>query len=352
MNKKKKIIIASSFVILLAIGFTFARWFASDVQEGENEVASTCLDFEFKHKDNNKTGINLYGAFPLIDEEGSTSPGYGFQLVNKCDSYIEYTINMESLDTVAVANRIDINYVDAIIDNEPVNAIGSYISTDTLIPTTEANQAYDTRAIYTGILTPNATIDHTLHIWLDEDTPEDYMNMNYEGRLTVKANIMAYSSNAVNAVTYLTNLHNNGDTSLVYDDAIDTTTETNNNLRYVGANPNNYVSFNGELWRIIGVMKDVDGGTVSGDNATRIKIIKATDIGHYPYYEKCLDENMTYDSVNDKWTCSSARYNNNWPNSTANEILNDLYWNRKTHVPYNGNMYLKTGDQTALTWQD
>ena len=36
------------------------------------------------------------------------------------------------------------------------------------------------------------------------------------------------------------------------------------NLRYVGANPNNYVTFNGELWRIIGVF---DG---------RVKIIRAS----------------------------------------------------------------------------
>ena len=42
------------------------------------------------------------------------------------------------------------------------------------------------------------------------------------------------------------------------------TDDPDHNLRYVGANPNNYVSFNGELWRIIGVF---DG---------RVKIIRAT----------------------------------------------------------------------------
>ena len=30
-------------------------------------------------------------------------------------------------------------------------------------------------------------------------------------------------------------------------------TTSDNNIRYVGANPNNYVEFNGEAWRIIGV---------------------------------------------------------------------------------------------------
>ena len=35
---------------------------------------------------------------------------------------------------------------------------------------------------------------------------------------------------------------------LVYDETKD------NNLRYIGVNPNNYVSFNDELWRIIGAV--------------------------------------------------------------------------------------------------
>ena len=41
-------------------------------------------------------------------------------------------------------------------------------------------------------------------------------------------------------------------------------------IRYYGANPNNYVSFNNELWRIIGV---IDG---------KIKIIRNESIGNMP----------------------------------------------------------------------
>ena len=48
-------------------------------------------------------------------------------------------------------------------------------------------------------------------------------------------------------VEYLTTLESD---ELVEDDY--------GNLRYIGADPNNYVLFNNELWRIIGVMKDVE----------------------------------------------------------------------------------------------
>ena len=46
--------------------------------------------------------------------------------------------------------------------------------------------------------------------------------------------------------------------------------------RYIGANPNNYVKFNDELWRIIGVF-DTDDGT--GKVEKRLKIIRNESIG-------------------------------------------------------------------------
>ena len=60
-----------------------------------------------------------------------------------------------------------------------------------------------------------------------------------------------------------------------------------NNLRYVGADPNNYVSFNNELWRIIGVFNNIDDGT--GMTETRLKIVRNESIGTYSWDNKNLD---------------------------------------------------------------
>ena len=60
-----------------------------------------------------------------------------------------------------------------------------------------------------------------------------------------------------------------------------------NNLRYVGANPNNYVSFNNELWRIIGVFNNIDDDT--GMTETRLKIVRNESIGTYSWDNKNLD---------------------------------------------------------------
>ena len=65
-------------------------------------------------------------------------------------------------------------------------------------------------------------------------------------------------------------------------------------IRYYGATPNNYVSFNNELWRIIGV---IDG---------KIKIIRNESI-----------ENMQWNSTR----------NNNWNNASLKSYLNGEYYN-------------------------
>ncbi len=65
-----------------------------------------------------------------------------------------------------------------------------------------------------------------------------------------------------------------------------------NGYRYEGKDPNNYIWFNNELWRIIGVFDSSSHG-VSGQNL--VKIIRANSIGGLAWDK---------DSVND-WTASS-----------------------------------------------
>ena len=69
-------------------------------------------------------------------------------------------------------------------------------------------------------------------------------------------------------------------------------TDDNGDIRYYGATPNNYVSFNNELWRIIGV---IDG---------KIKIVRNESIGDY------------------QWNSSNL---NNWNNLSLKNYLNGEY---------------------------
>lgn len=76
-----------------------------------------------------------------------------------------------------------------------------------------------------------------------------------------------------------------------------------NGYRYEGKNPNNYVLFNNELWKIIGVFDSNTHGQ-SGQNLT--KIIRNDSIGSYT------------------WNKSNT---NDWSTSSLNTILNTYYYN-------------------------
>ena len=76
--------------------------------------------------------------------------------------------------------------------------------------------------------------------------------------------------------------------------------------RYYGASPNNYVDFNGELWRIISVSKVFSSATdTTGE--TRVRIIKDTKIGDYAW--------------------DNDDYSNNWADATLMCQLNTMYYN-------------------------
>ena len=75
-----------------------------------------------------------------------------------------------------------------------------------------------------------------------------------------------------------------------------------NGYRYEGKNPNNYIWFNNELWRIIGVF-DEDSHGVSGENL--VKIIREESIG-----------GLAWDKSN----------TNDWSASSLKSLLNGAYY--------------------------
>lgn len=54
------------------------------------------------------------------------------------------------------------------------------------------------------------------------------------------------------------------------------------NMRYMGASPNNYVTFNGEEWRVIGVFNNIDDGT--GNKKSRVKLVRNESIGNKQWH--------------------------------------------------------------------
>ena len=339
-NKKRKyyVIAAIVLVVLLVVGGSYAYWTTTQTQTDENIVGTTCLSLIFEDTVAQNTGVKLSNTYPISDEEGMSSEGYQFTITNRCSGYVAYTVNLESLILANNnANRIALSNIDAVLDSNPVKLITEY---ETGTQVLANNVADDARALTDGVLAPNGqsgyTVTYRLRLWLDKYAPSTQMNKSYSGKITISAyNTTAPAPSGTLATTYITNLAANDDT-LYYDGTVD------NNLRYVGANPNNYVSFNGELWRIIGVMNNVSGGTVGGATATRVKIMRAepladnmewNDTSASGVSNNLLKNENKIVKLNELDTANASSvqtttYNaNNWEHATLNEYLNTTYYN-------------------------
>ena len=111
---------------------------------------------------------------------------------------------------------------------------------------------------------------------------------------------------AENLVTYITNLYktNNTSNNLKKDNTPD------QNIRYYGSDPNNYVSFNNELWRIIGVF---------GNN---VKLVRKDSLGS-------LSWDSSESSINSGWGV------NEWSTSALKNYLNTMYYGGTSVTCYN-----------------
>ena len=107
------------------------------------------------------------------------------------------------------------------------------------------------------------------------------------------------------ATEYITNL-------LEYDgEGLKKDNTSDENIRYYGSNPNNYVSFNNELWRIIGVF---------GNN---VKLVRSETLGK-------LSWDSSESSVNDGYGV------NEWSQADLKNYLNTMYYGGTSVTCYNG----------------
>ncbi len=103
--------------------------------------------------------------------------------------------------------------------------------------------------------------------------------------------------------------------------------------RYAGVNPDNYVKFNNELWRIIGLVNVQT--TTSGRVEQRVKIIRTNGISGQRDFG-------TY-----AWDRGGSGYSNNWTTSKLKDMLNGIYYNSGKGECYTGNTGAITSQSTC-----
>ena len=306
MRTKYKIMLA---IITVGIGIclmtyqSYALWVANHVG-GENIVNVGCFSVEFQEQSN---PISLNNTYPVNDTKGLTTTPYTFTIRNTCTIDAAYDVTLNTITT----NTMNKNWIKYAIhkstETKPTTGtnLGTNNNYNTATEELKITNLDESIIIASGSLKQNESVTYNLYLWMDETTGNEAMNTTFEGSVNV-------ISSATKILTAAETILAKGETDeLKFDNTVD------NNLRYVGANPNNYVSFNNELWRIIGVFNNIDDGT--GAKETRLKIIRSEPIGSYGWDNKGSGTGSS----------TSSWGSNDWSDSALQIVLNEgAYWNR------------------------
>ena len=116
----------------------------------------------------------------------------------------------------------------------------------------------------------------------------------------------------------------------------DTETDSYDNLRYVGASPKNYLKFNDEIWRIVGVFNNITTIDENGEEKKEslVKIVRNESLGNYSW-------DSSESSTNSGWGV------NEWSQADLMTELNTDYINpsptSETTFWFNGQNNAKNG---------
>ena len=326
--KKQNIIMGIGFVLLfvMVIGVSYAAYKFSAAGTKENVISTGTISMSYSQN----SFIDLKHTYPKTDT---------YAIATKEDkSSMEFSVSMETSGTK------QINYALAITNIEEGATLKSdkvkiYLEKEgKVVNNFETNKGQtienfknkyvegliDSYAIYQDILTTsNKTHHYVLTSWIDESYILPIKN---ETTTTKQTNEETYKfkvkvvgvdtpitikekSNATTGTDTLIALTNNKDSSGLYTitHPKDTTLQIGNDkditeYRYRGASPKNYLTFNNEVWRIIGIFPTDDG---TGKIENRIKLIRNESI------EK------------DFWNSGSDV--NNWAESALQKKLNSTY---------------------------
>ena len=319
INKLKQnkliLIIFMISIILIITGVTYSLY--EILFTGRKEQVIDAGGIVFKYNETSD-GLILDNNSILNDTDGKSQEKYfdfEISLTSNKNTSINYIIAIDENDISTLTN----DKVKVYLTNQDNIEIVSPISISQLEVDANKNNY---KKLYNKQINQGEKHLYRLRTWID-DTKDLYTSTSNDGNHTLEMKDVIYKfkinvytvldseETIVTGVDTLIKLTDNKDNSGLYtithpaDNTLQIgATEDIKEYRYRGASPKNYVSFNGETWRIIGVFPTDDG---TGNIENRIKIIKDQSIG-----------NKYWDTGN----------SNNWARpATLNTELNTTYLN-------------------------
>ena len=299
MRKAYKIILMVISILLIGsiiIGTSYSIWVKTAIQKEQNIVNSSCFDIEFTES----SSINLANAIPISDEAGLKKKPYTFTLKNTCNMNSKVTIALDVLSTSTMSSSaIKTSLTKGNKSGTP--RLLTSLDKKAEVDISGAKEAY---ILGTDIIGANKSKSYSLYLWMDESVTVAEASKSFNSKVVI---VNTATEEGLPLVEEVADLAATDITNFATDDP-------DNNIRYIGANPNNYVYFNCsdysnqsdstcEKWRIIGVFKNMTKS--DGSKEDLVKIIKDDSLGNIKWdYKKKGLGTSTKDYGSNDWTDS------------------------------------------------
>ena len=293
------------------------KWEGTKVYTSGDLLPGECGIQTFTIEKNSASGKGIYE----IDLKGILDESFGTD--------VEITLYKSTNPTT---NNVTIKEGSSTISGDTTK---QYYKEDSVVLNGTPEKVYGTKALQNKdqIILEQADFDNStlqkttyylVYCYKNNGNQDAQQGKSFSGEINVK--LILEKGRSVNAVQYVTTLAQTDTTNLAIDDY--------GNTRYIGADPNNYVSIDGDIWRIIGTMKDVDDGT--GNKEDRVKLIRSESIGSYSWDTSDYSVNRG-EGVNE-WSQAALMKLLN-PGYESETVGGSLYWNNKSGLCYNGDQY-------------
>ena len=328
LNSKKVIfivILAVLLVVGVAVGYSFAYFTASVVNDSTiNNTVVTTAALEIEFTDGPK--VSLENATPGQEREKT------FKIKNNSSLDTTYDIYMSEVINTFV-DKSDLVYTLESADG------GANITSETVAPDTP------TKIVSSHILGGDEEHNYKLKIKFKETNDNQDDNKEKQFDVTIRINeVFDSKKSAVDTIKEIVKDENENSTDVINKGSKDGCTYTlaydgtsDNNLRYVGKNPCNFISYNNELWRIVGVMNNIENS--AGQTSSLLKIRKIQRLENYSW--DTSDSSTNYGNGINQWGTSES-YDGadlmkelNYDYLGITQVGTDGYW-------YNGNSNNKT----------
>ncbi len=307
INKQRKILLFSVLcVVTLLLGTSYSLLTNFDKTDDVVNFKTGNLNMTV-----NNTVINLENKLPESDESGLKNSTPAVLTLTNTGSLPIMKFDVKLVANSKKESTLDNKYIKYAIstDNGVTYSVPELLTSNSSI-------------IFSGYnLISDASKTIYLKVWISKEAGNEALNKTYYGSVQVdlyQKGEVPYATNVIRETVNGTG----GVVAIKNDGSQSTDKEDIREYRYSGVNANNYVRFNSELWRIIGVFSEIENNQVK----EYVKIVRDETISNVPGTYTVNDTNKTYELRDSNGDVYYNKYdiegNNDWTTSGLMYFLN------------------------------